>query len=192
MISYEAGRAKKTSWWTIVLVPLGLVAVMTPAVVLAAGGSGGGFDDVVSGIEQRYHVHANKIPFMGLVSFVAGRATHGGVHGLHVAEIERFDGPVDGEELTALVQKRAGNGWSRMIRETGRGGDQSLIYIRSEKEHIGMLIVDLNGHEMDIVQISVNPDQLAEQIKEHHHGKGHDADSDDDKKDDAKDNDDGE
>ena len=190
MIPYEAKRAKRTSWWTIVLIPVGLAAVMTPAVMLAAG-SGGGFDDVVSGIEQRYHVHANKIPFMGLISFAAGRATHGGVRGLHVAEIEHLDGPVDGEELTALVQKRAGSGWSRMIRETGRGGDQSLIYIRSEKEHIGMLIVDLNGHEMDIVQVSVNPDQLTEQIKKHHHG-GDASDSDDDKKDTSdKDNDDG-
>ena len=181
--------SKKTSWWTIVLVPVGLAAVMTPAVVLAAGGSGGGFDDVVSGIEQRYHVHANKIPFMGLISFAAGRATHGGVRGLHVAEIEHFDERVDGEELTTLVQKRAGNGWSRMIRETGRGGDQSLIYIRSEKEHIGMLIVDLDGHEMNIVQLSVNPDQLTEQIKKHHHGGD---DSDDDKKDEgSKDSDDG-
>lgn len=177
--------AKKNSW-SLGWVPVGLAVVMTPAILLAAGGNGagGGFDDVVRGIEHRYGVHATRIPFMGLVSFVAGRATHGGVHGLHVAEIEHFEGPVDGEELTALVQDHAGKGWSRMIRETSRnGGEQNLIYVRQEGNHLGMLIVDLDGHDMNIVQLSMNPDQLSDEIKKHHHGHEDDGDSDRDKKD---------
>jgi hypothetical protein len=166
-------------------VPVGLAAVMTPAIVLAAGGvgAGGGFDDVVRGIEQHYHVHATHIPFMGLISFVAGRATHGGVHGLHVAEIEHLEGPVDGDELTAIVQDHAGPGWQRMIRETSReGGDQTLIYVRPEGNRIGMLIVERDTHDMNIVQLSMNPDQLSDEIQKHHHGHG-DNDTDDDKQD---------
>jgi hypothetical protein len=35
---------------------------------------------------------------------------------------------------------------------------------------MAMLIVDLDAHEMNIVQVSVNPDQLSQQIMEHRHG----------------------
>ncbi len=164
----------KPGIWTMVGMPLGLAAVMTPAILLAASGNGafgsGGFDAVVHGIESRYHTHATKIPFMGLVSCIAGIATHGGVHGLHVAEIENLQGPVDGTEFNALVEQKVGPGWQRMIRETSRdGGEQNLIYARPEGERLGMLIVDLNGHELDIVQISVNPDQLSNEIAKHRH-----------------------
>jgi len=173
---------KQQSRWGMAWIPVGLAAVMTPAIMLAAGGSGsgGGFDEVVRGIEQHYHVHATRIPFMGLISFVAGRATHGGVHGIHVAEIEHFEGAVDGQELTDIVQQHAGPGWQRMIRETSRdGGDQTLIYVRPEGQRLGMLIVDRDAHEMNVVQLSMNPDQLNDEIHKHHHG--HDDDTDDDK-----------
>lgn len=180
---------KRPSRWGMAWVPVGLAAVMTPAIVLAAGGAGagGGFDDVVRGIEQQYHVHATRIPFMGLISFVAGRYTHGGVHGLHVAEIEHLEGPIDGDELTALVQKRAGAGWQRMIRETSRaGGDQTLIYVRAEGNRMGMLIVERDAHEMNVVQLSMNPDLLSDEIEKHHHG--HDLDGDNDKHDEKESN----
>jgi len=175
---------RKPSSWSMAWVPVGLAAVMTPAILLAAGGAGssGGFDEVVHSIEQHYHVHATRIPFMGLISFIAGRSTHGGVRGLHVAEIEHFEGPVDGEELTALVQQHAGTGWQRMVRETSRGGvEQSLIYVRPEGDHLGMLIVERDTHEMNIVQLSMNPDKLSDEIDKHHHHADSDADRNEDK-----------
>jgi hypothetical protein len=184
---------KKPTIWSIVLIPLGIVAVMTPAIMLAAGGSGQGFDSVVHSIESRYHAHATRIPFMSLISGIAGLSTHGAVHGLHVAEFDDFKGdghgPVDGAEFNALVEQHVGEGWQRMIRETSRnGGEQSLIYIRPEGQHVGMLIVDLDGHELDVVQMSMNPDQLMNEVSKHHHehGEAHDADaSEDDKHDDS-------
>jgi hypothetical protein len=172
---------KKPGWLTIALVPLGLAAVMTPAILLAASGDNGtGFDAVVHGIEQKYNVRANRIPFMGLISFVAGRATHGGVRGLHVAEIENVQGSVDGEELNALVEQNVGKGWQRIIRETSRSGnEQSLIFVRPEGDHMGMMVVDLDGHEMNVVQMSLNPDQLKDEIQKHdHHGRNRDASGD--------------
>ena len=181
------GRGVRTdSRWYAVWVLLGLAAVMTPAIMLAAGGNGDGFDAVVRGLETRYHSRPTRIPFMGLVSAVAGISTHGGVHNLHIAEFENFkgdrdaDGKVDGDEFLKLVQDRAGAGWSRMIRETSRSGtEQTLIYVRQEGQQIGMMVVDLEGHDLDVVQISMNPDQLMEQVSEHdHHDRGHDANSD--------------
>ncbi len=172
-------------------VPVVVAGVMAPAILLAAGKPmGGGFDDVVNGIEHKYHVHAHKIPFMGLISFAAGRATHGGVRGLHVAEIENFDADVDGDELTALVEGKAGKGWSRMIRETSRGvegrrGEQTLIYVREEGDHVGMLVVALDGgagkREMNVVQLSMNPDRLMDEVGQYRKGGHHDSDEKGDK-----------
>jgi hypothetical protein len=171
----------RSNTWFALLVAVSLAAVMTPMILLAAGGGGGGFDSVVHGIESRYHTHASRIPFMGLVSGIAGIATHGGVHGLHVAEIEHLEGPVDGAELNALVEERVGKGWQRMIRETSRDGDQqSLIYVKPDGSRMGLLVVDLDGHEMDVVEVSVDPAHLDDDMGEfrpHHHKRAHDSDT---------------
>jgi hypothetical protein len=165
---------QKATIWSAVLAPLGIVAVMTPAIMLAAGGGGQGFDAVVHSIESRYHAHATRIPFMGLISGIAGLSTHGGVRGLHLAEFENFRGdedmPVDGAEFNALVESHVGKGWQRIIRETSReGGEQSLIYVRPDGEHLAMLVVDLDGKELNVVQVSVSPDQLMREVYKHHH-----------------------
>ena len=140
----------KTQSWYGLWILLGLAAVMAPAILLAASGSEQGFDAVVHEIESRYHTHATRIPFMSLISGIAGISTHGGVRRLHVAEIENLEGPVNGAELNALVEQRVGAGWQRIIRETKRGGGDgqsqasqvSLIYARPEGDHFEMLVVD--------------------------------------------------
>ena len=177
---------KKPTLWSALLVPLGIAAVMTPAIMLAAGGNGQGFDAVVRSIELRYNAHATRIPFMGLISGIAGLSTHGGVRGLHVAEFEHFrgdgDAPVDGAEFNALIEKHVGQGWQRIIRESSRdGGEQSLIYVRPEGDHLGMMVVDLDGRELDVVQLSMNPDQLMNEVSKHHHHHDNSDDGDSDK-----------
>jgi hypothetical protein len=154
-------------------IPLGCaalcIAVIVPWVALAAGG-GGGFDGVVNSIESRYHAHAMRIPLMGLASVVAGAATRGGVDGVHVAEFEHFSAPVDGEELNRLVEEKLGQGWERMIRETSRhGGEQTLIFSHPEGNRMGLFILDLDGAELDVVQVSVDADRLNETIIKYKH-----------------------
>jgi hypothetical protein len=156
------------------LIPICFFALAVPVVVLA-NGVASGFDGVVSSIEARYHVHAERVPFLGLVSFVARASTHDGVRGMHVAEIEDFHANVDGEELNKLVQEKLGAGWERIIRETSRtGGSQTLIFMRPEGSRMGMFVLDVDGHEMDVVEMSVDPEHLSESIGkyEHHHGDG--------------------
>ena len=68
----------------VLVVPLCFVALLVPVVVLASGGEGG-FNGVVSSIESRYHVHATRVPFLGLISAISRKATNGGVSNLHVA-----------------------------------------------------------------------------------------------------------
>ena len=151
------------------LIPVVLIALMVPVGVLAGGGEGG-FDGVVQSIESRYHVHATRIPFLGLISLVSRKATHGGVGGLHLAEFESFSEKVDGDELNKMVEDKLGAGWERIIRETGKQGDeQTLIFIHPEGERMGLFVLDLNGREMDVVQVSVDPNHLDDDIGRYRH-----------------------
>jgi hypothetical protein len=160
-----------------ILFPICFVALAVPVVVLASG-AGGGFDSVVSTIETRYHVHAERIPFLGLISFISHKATSGGVSGVHVAEIDNFHADVDGEELNSIVEQKLGTGWERVIRETSRkGNSQTLIFMHPEGRQMGLFVLDLDGNEMDVVQVSVDPNHLNESIGKYDH-RHHDDDSD--------------
>lgn len=166
----------------LLLIPVCFVALLVPVAVLA-GGSETGFDGVVRTIETRYHVRATRIPFLGLISFVSRKATHGGVSNLHIAEFEYFSPVMDGEELNKMVETKLGEGWERIIRETSRrmdstadheaegGNKQTLIFMRPEGARMGLFVLDEDGRNLDVVQVSVNPDHLAESIDqyEHHH-----------------------
>lgn len=155
--------------------PVFFLALLVPVAVLA--GSAVGFEGVVRSVESRYHVHATHIPFLGLASFIAGRATHGGVANLHMAEFENFSETVDGEELNRMVQEKLGSGWERIIRETSRkGSDQTLIYMHPEGNRMGLFVVSLDGHELNVIEVSVDPNHLDDDVNHYRHH--HDSESD--------------
>lgn len=144
------------------------VALIVPVVVLASGG--GGFDGVVRSIERTYNVHATRIPFMGLVSFISGGATRGGVRDLHVAEFDNFTESLDGEGLTRMVEEKLGPSWARVVRETSRAGhEQTLVYMRPEGARMGLFVLDSDGHELDVVQVSVDPDRINQTVNQYSH-----------------------
>ena len=176
------------------VIPIVFLALLIPAVVLAGSGESG-FDGVVNSIESKYHVRATRIPFLGLISLVSRKATHGGVGSLHVAEFESFSEPVDGDELNRMVEQKLGSGWERIIRETsrkpgspatglgrwgGKGNEQTLVFIHPEGERMGLFVVDKSGSEMDVVQVSVDPKHLDDDIGHYqHHHRDTDKDGDD-------------
>jgi hypothetical protein len=142
-----------------------------PCLVLAGGGSG--FDGVVGSIETRYHAHATRIPFLWAASLIAHKATHGGVCGVHVAEFDDFTAQVDGDELNRMVEEKLGQGWERMIRETSRkGGEQTLIFARPDGNRMDLFVIDLEDRELDVVQVSVDPDHLNQSIAKYEHRDG--------------------
>ncbi len=154
------------------------VLVIPAAVVLASGGEGS-FDGVVSSIESRHHVRATRIPFMGLVSLISRKATNGGVGSIRVAEIENFSTSVDGDELNRIVEEKLGQGWERIIRDTSRNGhEQTLIFAHPEGARMGLFIVDKDASEMDVVEVSVDPDHLNDSIGKYRHSHS-DSDQDD-------------
>jgi hypothetical protein len=144
-------------------VPICCAALAVPVVVMAA--SDREFDGVVSAIEHEYHVHATRIPFMSLASFVSRKATNGGVSGVRIGEFDHFDKAADGEELNRMMEEKLGAGWQRIIRDTSRhGNEQTLIFAHPDGKRMGLFILDLDGHELDVVQVSVDPDHLNETI----------------------------
>jgi len=163
----------------LLLIPVLMCVACLPVAVQAHGG-GDCFDSVVHAVEQKYNTHGTRVPMMGFVSFLSARATHGGVSKVHVAEFEEFNPQVDGHELEALVEQQLGVGWERMIREISRnGGDQTLIYVHPEGKKMGMFIVDLDGRELNLVEISVNPEHLKDSVDHYtHHDQGGRPDSD--------------
>lgn len=164
------------------MIPVVLVALFIPVAVMASGGEGG-FDGVVHSIEARYHVRATRIPFLGLISLVSSAATQEGVGDLHVAEFDSLPEPVDGVELNRMVEQKLGPGWERIIRETSRSGnEQTLIFIHPEGERMGLFVLDLDGRELDVVQVSVDPNHLNEKLGNYSHrhgGTDHESDKSD-------------
>jgi hypothetical protein len=159
------------------VIPLVLIILLIPAAVVLAASGEGSFDGVVSSIEGRYHVRATRIPFMGLVSLISRKATNGGVGSVRVAEIENFSAAIDGDELNQMVEEKLGQGWERIIRDTSRSGhEQTLIFAHPEGAHMGLFIIDKDGNEMDVVEVSVDPDHLNEDIGRYRHPH-HDADA---------------
>jgi hypothetical protein len=157
------------------VIPTIFVALLLPVAVLAGGG--GGFDGVVRSIEARYHVRATRIPFIGLISMISRKATHEGVGDLHIAEFESFSEKVDGEELNRMVEEKLGSGWERIIRVTSRTGtEQTLIFMHPDGNRMGLFVVDLDGHELDVVEVSVDPDHLSESVGRYEHRHHHNGD----------------
>lgn len=158
------------------LIPIAFVALVIPAAVLAGSGETG-FDAVVHTLENRYHAHATRIPFLGLISLVARKATDGGASGIHIAEFDDFRESIDGEELNQIVEEKIGPGWERMIRETSRKGhEQTLIYVHPDGPRMSLFVLDLDGHEMDVVQVSVDPDHLNQSIGRYEHHRDNEDD----------------
>ena len=161
----------------LLLIPVCFVALLVPVAVLAGGGEG--FDGVIRTIETRYHVHATRIPFLGLISFISRKATQDGVSNLHVAEFERFSGPMDGDELNGLVEGKLGPSWERVIRETSQNGTaQTLIFMRPEGSRMGLFVLDADGNDLNVVQVSVDPDHLSESVNRYDHRHHQSIDSD--------------
>jgi len=102
------------------------------------------------------------------------------VKDVNVAEIDSFTEPVDGDELNQMVEEKLGPGWERIIRETSKkGNEQTLIFIHPEGERMGLFVLDKDGNEMDVVQVSVDPKHLDDDIgRDTHHHDGDDDSSD--------------
>ncbi len=153
------------------LVALG-VALMIAQGVYASDRSGDNFDALVRGLSARYAVKPKTIPLMWMVNFCARGVTHGGVRGMRVVEFEDSPRIEDAVGFEELVSSKLGEDWSRVVRKWEASGNQSLIYVRAKDKEIEMIVVDLEHGELDLVKMTMNPEQFAKWTKDKGKGVG--------------------
>ena len=121
-------------------------------------------------VDARYHVRGHAIPMMWMVSWVARGFTAGGVRGLDVVTYEHFQLP-HGDTLLPLVREQLGDEWSLMVRdhETTSGGEDDTVWVQPHGSRVRMLVVSLDGDELDLVQMDLTPKLLARWEQKHSH-----------------------
>jgi hypothetical protein len=160
------------------------VAVITLASITVYAAANQDFNGVVSAVEHRYSVHAQRIPMMGFISLCTHAATAGGVKGMQVAEFDHLALTHDGDasdknqldELNQLVTSSLGSEWHRLVTERDASGSLSLIFVRPDGPAMRMMIADYDHGELDLVRVEVNADRMEHWIREpedsarNHHG----------------------
>ena len=144
----------------LLLVALG-VALLVAQGVWASERNTDGFDALVKGLSAHYAVHPKTIPMMWMVSLGARGFTHGSVKGLRVVEFENFAANDDTAGFDETVRSSLGEDWSRMVRDWKEDGNESLVYVRAENNRVDMIVIDLGRGELNLVRMTMDPDQLA-------------------------------
>ncbi len=148
------------------LVTLG-VALMVVQGVEASEQRGDRFDALVKALSVRYAVQPKSVPMMWMVNLCARGVTHGGVRGMKVVEFERSAlSESDRAGFDDVVSGSFGEDWSRMVREWQESGDESLVYVRAAGRGVEMVVIDLDHGELDLVKMTMNPDQFAKWTRE--------------------------
>ncbi|MGH9586813.1 MAG: hypothetical protein ACRD3F_07650 [Acidobacteriaceae bacterium] len=129
---------------------------LSPAIGCASGHD---FDSVVSTIEHRYDVHAQRVPMMGFVSICAWGASRGGVKGMHIAEFDHLTLDKD-DDLSRLMREKLGSEWQPFVTDHEANGQQDVIYVQPHGSWMRMFIADYDGHELDLVRLELNGERL--------------------------------
>lgn len=135
--------------------------VLTPALGCASGHD---LDRVVSAVEHRYAVHAQRVPMMGFVSLCAWGASRGGVKGMHIAEFEHLTLGKD-DDLSSLMRDKLGYQWQLFVTDHQSNGQQDIIYVQPHGNSMRMFIADYNGSELDLVRLELNGERLEQWIR---------------------------
>lgn len=121
------------------------------------------FDDIVHRIESHYHTRRTWIPFLGLANLVVKAAQPYGARGFKLAIFENLhcDGPCNPVDIPDLSPD-----WQKVIRMISkRNGEVVHIYARPNGDRLKMMIVTAEPHEAVVVQVDVQPEELARQVE---------------------------
>lgn len=134
---------------------------LTPAIGCASGRD---FDRVVSAVEHRYSVHAQRVPMMGFVNLCAWTFSRGGVKGMHIAEFDNLTLKKDGD-LNHLMREKLGDSWQSFVTEREANGEQDVIYVQPHGSSMRMFIADYDGNELDLVRLDLNGERLQQWMR---------------------------
>lgn len=146
-------------------------AVFTVAILMlctvGCSASSHDFNSVVSGVEHRYSIHAQRIPLMGFVSFCARVTTLGGVKGMRIAQFEGIH-HLDAANLSFTMQSSLGPQWQPMVVDWDKEGtDVSVIFVQPDGRHsMRMLVASYDGDELNLVRMDLNGPVLAHWMRE--------------------------
>ena len=149
----------------LLLVALG-VALMIAQRVQASDRSTDSFDALVKSLSTRYVVQPKSVPMMWMVSLCARGFTHGGVRGMRVVQLDSSREMRDRPAFEEMVSAKLGENWSRTVRQLEASGEESLVYMRAEDKRMDLIVISLNHGELDLVRMTMNPEQLAKWTRE--------------------------
>lgn len=146
---------------------LGLASVATLFAPPAAAKDD--FGKIVKHIETQYHVHRQHRFIMGLAGLT--------VKFWHFAGVKNFKGAIFENQpflnagadtrLDEVVRAAMDSGWQPMVQEYDRhSGERTYIYAQDSGKDLKLLAVVLESSEAVVFQVKVNPDKLAEFVKE--------------------------
>lgn len=127
------------------------------------------FDALVRSLQARDGVENTSPPFMWLASLAVRAARPAGVLDLRLATFEgrRLGDVAHDGEFQALVARAANDGWTPLLRvRSKRSRELVSIHTRTRGNQVSLLLVTVDQGDAVVAQVAVNPDTIAEWIKE--------------------------
>ena len=147
----------RTRSWTVLVVLLLAFVASSPASARADD-----FDAVVKNVRAACGGKKVRIPFLGLAGFAAKVVRPAGVKSFKLAVFEDVTRAGDLSGLGAAIGQSLGPEWRPLVRvRTGRGAEQTHVYIREAGRNLKLMIVMLDGDQATVIRAKVNPEALA-------------------------------
>jgi hypothetical protein len=140
-----------------------LTALLLAAVLSApATARADDFDAVVKNVRAACGGKKVRIPFLGLASFATRIVRPAGVKSFKLAVLEDLTRAGDVAGLGAAIGQSLGPGWRPLVRiRSGRGAEQTHVYVREAGDNLKLMIVTLDGRQATVIRAKVNPEALA-------------------------------
>jgi hypothetical protein len=120
------------------------------------------FDAVVKNVRAACGGKKVRIPFLGLAGFATKLIRPAGVKSFKLAVFEDLTRVGDVAGLGAAVAQSLGPGWRPLVRiRSGRGAEQTHVYVRDAGDNLKVMIVTLDGDQATVIRAKVNPEALA-------------------------------
>ncbi|MFL6334268.1 MAG: hypothetical protein ACJ754_13220 [Pyrinomonadaceae bacterium] len=141
-----------------VLAALLIVSVLSSPVAARADD----FDSVVKNVRAACGGKKVRIPFLGLTSFATKLVRPAGVKSFKLAVFEDLTRAGDVSGLGAAIGQSLGPEWRPLVRiRSGRGAEQTHVYVRDAGDNLKLMIVTLDGEQATVIRAKVNPEALA-------------------------------
>ena len=125
------------------------------------------FDAVVKNVRAACGGKRVRIPFLGLAGFATRLVRPAGVKSFKLAVFEDVTRAGDLSGLGAAIGQSLGPEWRALVRvRSGRGAEQTHVYVREAGNNLKVMIVMLDGEQATVIRAKVNPEAVARFARE--------------------------